>query len=55
MPVSTSSAVELGLDTFGDRTAGPDGELLSYDQVIRDVVAEGVLADRVGLDFFGVR
>ena len=54
MPISKSSAVELGLDTFGDRTAGPDGEPLSYDQVIRDVVAEGVLADRVGLDFFGV-
>ena len=43
-------AVDLGLDTFGDRTAGPDGEPLSYDQVIRDVVAEGVLADKVGLE-----
>jgi probable LLM family oxidoreductase len=47
-------AVELGLDTFGDRTAGPDGEPTPYDQVIRDVIEEGVLADRMGLDFFGV-
>ncbi len=46
--------IELGLDTFGDRTADADGVLQSYDQVIRDVIAEGVLADEVGLDFFGV-
>ena len=46
--------VELGLDTFGDVTSGPDGRLLSHAQVIRNVVEEGVLADQVGLDFFGV-
>ena len=46
--------VELGLDTFGDVSDGPDGVLRSHGQVIRDVVAEGVLADQVGLDFFGV-
>lgn len=46
--------IELGLDTFGDRTAGPDGELVPYDQVIREVIAEGILADELGLDFFGV-
>lgn len=46
--------IELGLDTFGDRTADTDGQLVPYDQVIRDVIAEGVLADEVGLDFFGV-
>ncbi|HWE54177.1 MAG TPA: LLM class flavin-dependent oxidoreductase [Acidimicrobiales bacterium] len=46
--------VELGLDTFGDVTAGSDGELESYSRVIRNVVDEGVLADEVGADFFGV-
>jgi probable LLM family oxidoreductase len=46
--------IELGLDTFGDVTVGPDGELRSYGQVLRDLVAEAELADRVGVDFFGV-
>ena len=45
---------EFGLDTFGDVTVGPDGELLSHAQVLRNVVAEAELADRLGLDFFGV-
>jgi probable LLM family oxidoreductase len=45
---------EFGLDTFGDVTLGPDGELLSQAQVLRNVVAEAELADRLGLDFFGV-
>lgn len=47
-------ALEFGLDTFGDVTAGADGALLSHAAVIRDVVAEGVLADEVGVDFFGI-
>ena len=46
--------LELGLDTFGDITAGPDGSPKSHAQVIRDVIEEGVLADRVGVDAFGV-
>lgn len=46
--------IAFGVDTFGDVTAGPDGTRLSHAQVLRDVVEEGVLADRVGLDFFGV-
>jgi probable LLM family oxidoreductase len=46
--------IELGLDTFGDVTAAPDGKLLPQAQVIRNVVAEGVLADQVGVDIFGV-
>ncbi|MBA4791206.1 MAG: LLM class flavin-dependent oxidoreductase [Rhizobiales bacterium] len=48
------SALELGLDTFGDVTAGPDGALLSHAQVLRDVVEQGVLADAVGVDFIGL-
>ena len=46
--------IELGLDTFGDVTAGPDGAPLPQARVIRDVIAEGVLADAVGVDFLGV-
>ena len=48
------SALDLGLDTFGDVTAGPDGELLPHPEVIRNVVEQGVLADRVGVDFFAI-
>ncbi len=46
--------LELGVDTFGDITEGPDGQLLTAPEVLRNVVAEGVLADQVGVDFFGV-
>jgi probable LLM family oxidoreductase len=48
------STVELGLDTFGDRTVDAHGDPTPYPQVIRDVVAQAELADRVGVDFFGV-
>jgi probable LLM family oxidoreductase len=47
-------AIELGLDTFGDVTRGADGQMLSHAQVIRNVIDEAVLADRLGVDFFGV-
>ncbi len=50
----TPAPLELGLDTFGDVTADADGRPLSHAQVIRNVVDEAVLADEVGLDFFGV-
>jgi probable LLM family oxidoreductase len=46
--------LELGLDTFGDVTFDADGRPLPQAQVLRNVVAEGVLADRVGIRFFGV-
>ena len=46
--------LELGLDTFGDVTRGDDGALKSQAQVLRDVVAEAVLADQVGVDFIGL-
>jgi probable LLM family oxidoreductase len=45
---------EFGLDTFGDITVGPDGKLLTHAQVIRNVIEEGMLADQVGVDAFGV-
>ena len=46
--------LELGLDTFGDITAGADGSPLPHAQVIRNVVEEAVLADELGVDFIGV-
>ncbi|GAB2606070.1 LLM class flavin-dependent oxidoreductase [Kocuria himachalensis] len=46
--------IQLGLNTFGDLYPGPDGRMLSGAQVIRNIVAEAVLADQVGLDFFGI-
>jgi probable LLM family oxidoreductase len=49
-----SQELELGLDTFGDVTVDADGEPLPHAQVIRNVVREAVLADELGLDFFGV-
>src|SRR5690606_28056752 len=49
-----SDAIELGIDTFGDVTAGADGKLKHQAQVLRDVVEEGVLADQVGIDFIGL-
>ena len=47
-------SLELGLDTFGDIATGPDGDPLHPAIVLREVLAEGELADRLGLDFFGV-
>lgn len=46
--------LEFGLDTFGDITRGPDGNLLTGAQTIRNIVEQAELADRVGVDFFGV-
>jgi probable LLM family oxidoreductase len=46
--------LEIGLDTFGDRTAASDGTLLPHGQVIRNLVEQAELADRVGLVFIGV-
>lgn len=49
-----TSPIELGLDTFGDVTYGADGKLQHQARVLRDVVDEAVLADDLGLHFFGV-
>jgi probable LLM family oxidoreductase len=46
--------VALGLDTFGNVTRDAHGELLTNAETIRHVVDEAVLADEVGLSFFGV-
>jgi probable LLM family oxidoreductase len=49
-----TKAFEFGLDTFGDVTRGADGVLLPHAQVIRNVIEEAVLADKLGIDFIGL-
>jgi probable LLM family oxidoreductase len=49
-----ATTLQFGLDTFGDVTAAPAAEATPYPRVIREVVEEAVLADRLGVDFFGV-
>lgn len=46
--------IALGLDTFGDVTLAADGTPFTQAQVLRNVVDEAVLADQVGVAFFGV-
>src|SRR5260370_35559990 len=43
----------FGLDTFGDFDR-EDGRAVSHARTIRNVVEQGVLAEQVGLDFFGI-
>lgn len=45
--------IELGLDSFGDVTADAAGQPLAQAQVLRNVVAEAVRADELGIDVFG--
>jgi probable LLM family oxidoreductase len=49
-----SEPVQFGVDTFGDVTVDLEGERISQAQTIRNVVAEGRLADEVGIDAFGL-
>ncbi|WP_025716486.1 LLM class flavin-dependent oxidoreductase [Paenibacillus sp. 1-18] len=47
--------MEIGISTFVETTPDPQtGEVISHAQRIREVVEEIVLADRVGLDVYGV-
>ena len=50
----TSPALQFGVDTFGDVTLAEDGRPTPQAQVVREVVDEAVLADGLGIDFFGV-
>ena len=52
--MTIASGIELGVDTFGDVTVDAAGTPVSQPQVLRDVVAEAVVADRAGIEFFGV-
>ena len=46
--------IEFGLDTFGDVQSELDGTMVSHAQTIRNVVEEATLADKVGIDVFGI-
>lgn len=47
--------MEIGISTFVETTPDPEtGKLKSHAERLREVVEEIVLADRVGLDVFGV-
>jgi len=52
--LGTPQQPTFGLDTFGDLEGTPDGGVVSHPVAIRHVVAEGVLADQVGVDYFGI-
>ena len=47
-------SLTFGLDTFGDVTVDGEGRPVPASQVLRDVVAQGELADRVGIDHFSI-
>src|SRR5262245_26801223 len=49
-----TTALEFGLDTFGDVTRDVTGARLPHAQVVRDVIDQAVLADQLGIDFFGL-
>ena len=51
---STRFPLVLGLDTFSDHEHDAEDRPLSHAQTIRNVVEEGVLAEQVGVDFFGI-
>lgn len=46
--------IEFGLHTFGDVTVDDGGTPLSQAQTLRNVVEQAVLADELGISFFGV-
>src|ERR1700692_5126675 len=60
MTTTSSSAASVpfplsfALDTFGDLMHDEEDRRLSDAQNIRNIVEQGVLADQVGLDFFGI-
>ena len=52
--IMNAERLQFGLNTFGDVSHDAEGRTVSYPQVIRDVVEQGVLADRVGIDVFAI-
>ncbi|MCS5720164.1 LLM class flavin-dependent oxidoreductase [Herbiconiux sp. CPCC 205763] len=44
----------LGLDTFGDVPFDDTGRPVNHAQTIRFLIEQGILADQVGIDFFGI-
>lgn len=54
MSSASLERIQLGLNTFGDITAAGEGAPQPHARVLRDVVDEAVLADRLGIDAFDV-
>jgi probable LLM family oxidoreductase len=50
----SSFPLVLGLNTFGDVTNDAEDRPLSHAQTLRNVVEQGVFAEQVGVDFFGI-
>ncbi|MDK8797353.1 LLM class flavin-dependent oxidoreductase [Corynebacterium sp. MSK044] len=48
------TAIEFGLDTFGDLPREADGSLFTHAKAIRATLEEAVLADSIGVDTFTV-
>lgn len=46
--------LEFGIGTFAFQTNNPDGTKVDGGQVVREVVEEAVVAERAGLDSFGI-
>ena len=47
--------IKFGLDTFGDVAIDAEtGEKISYEESIRNIVKEGQLAEKVGVDIFAL-
>ncbi|MEY2676478.1 MAG: hypothetical protein RL510_498, partial [Actinomycetota bacterium] len=46
--------LRFGLDTFGDMTLDDSGKAQTAGQVLRNVVAQAVAADELGIDAFNV-
>src|ERR1051326_7216893 len=51
---SVQFPLSFALDTFGDLMHDEEDRPLSHAGNIRDIVEQGVLAEQVGLDFFGI-
>lgn len=52
--MTASQQIRFGLDTFGDMQHDDHGTPISAAQTIRNVVAEAVLADKLGLNNFNI-
>ncbi|MFP7364497.1 LLM class flavin-dependent oxidoreductase [Corynebacterium callunae] len=49
-----TSSLSFGLDTFGDVTVDTEGNAVSMAQTVRDVIEEAKMAEKVGIDIFGI-
>jgi probable LLM family oxidoreductase len=48
------TVTEFGLNTFGDVSTDASGASLSHAETIRTIVVQGMHAESVGIDFFGI-